>query len=240
MSTILSQAEPGFFGKDDFVPFIGQVEDVNDPKRSNRVRVRCLGFHVETKKGEGGVKTENLPWAKVAMPVTHSQQMGVGGKHGLQPSSWVWGFFLDGKYCQKPMVCGSFNFTAKASDKDNRDKTPSENGTMSEDVEPYQKNNNLNGTTFPNKTLVAKNDEDDIAHDTTKDDSGDGECPISRSVATEDRESERVRGETKPEGQIYDVSNADGICGAVIGARDEIRILIFGARDKSTTLILVT
>ena len=226
MSTILSQAEPGFFGKDDFVPFIGQVEDVNDPKRSNRVRVRCLGFHVETKKGEGGVKTENLPWAKVAMPVTHSQQMGVGGKHGLQPSSWVWGFFLDGKYCQKPMVCGSFNFTAKASDKDNRDKTPSENGTMSEDVEPYQKNNNLNGTTFPNKTLVAKNDEDDIAHDTTKDDSGDGECPISRSVATEDRESERVRGETKPEGQIYDVSNADGICGAVIGARDEIQSIM--------------
>jgi hypothetical protein len=221
MSTILSQAEPGFFGKDDFVPFIGQVEDVNDPKRSNRVRVRCLGFHVENKNGDGGVKTENLPWAKVAMPATHSQQVGVGGKHGLQPTSWVWGFFLDGKYCQKPMVCGTFNFTAKASDKDNRLKEASVDGKVPETVEPYSKVNPLFDTTFPNKGLVSYDESGDIAHDTSKDDSGDGDCPIERSIQTEDREDEKDK-QRKQEGQIYDTIIPDGICGSVTGARDDI------------------
>ena len=39
-----------FFGKDDFVSFHGQVEDVDDPKRSGRVRVRCIGWHPKSKK----------------------------------------------------------------------------------------------------------------------------------------------------------------------------------------------
>ena len=38
-------SEPSYFGKDTYVPFIGEVEDVNDPKRSGRVKVRCLGWH---------------------------------------------------------------------------------------------------------------------------------------------------------------------------------------------------
>ena len=33
------------FGIDDYVPFFGQIEDVDDPKRSGRVRVRCIGWH---------------------------------------------------------------------------------------------------------------------------------------------------------------------------------------------------
>ena len=43
-----------FFGKDKFVPFIGIVEDVNDPKQGNRVKVRCIGWHPKDKEGEGG------------------------------------------------------------------------------------------------------------------------------------------------------------------------------------------
>ena len=42
---------PDFFGKDGFTPFIGQVEDVNDPLMSGRVKVRCVGWHPKDRKG---------------------------------------------------------------------------------------------------------------------------------------------------------------------------------------------
>ena len=74
MSDTLPTVRADFFGKDKFVPFIGIVEDVKDPKQGNRVRVRCVGWHPKDKEGEDGVKTEDLPWAKVGMPTTYAQQ----------------------------------------------------------------------------------------------------------------------------------------------------------------------
>ena len=71
MSVETISSEPYFFGKDTFVPFIGQVENVDDPKRSNRVKVRCIGWHPIDKNE---LSTEDLPWAKVCMPTTHAQQ----------------------------------------------------------------------------------------------------------------------------------------------------------------------
>ena len=62
-------ADPGFFGKDDFVPFIGQVVNVDDPKRSGRVKVRCVGWHPKDVKD---LPNEDLPWARVGMPTTHT------------------------------------------------------------------------------------------------------------------------------------------------------------------------
>ena len=38
------QGQTGQLGVDDYVPFVGQVEDVDGPKRSGRVRVRCIGL----------------------------------------------------------------------------------------------------------------------------------------------------------------------------------------------------
>ena len=57
----------------------GYVEDIDDPKGSQRVKVRIIGVH--DYKGEGETKigippTEDLPWSRVMMPVTHS-----GGAH---------------------------------------------------------------------------------------------------------------------------------------------------------------
>ncbi len=43
---------PDFFGKDDFTPFIGVVEDVNDPLMSGRVKVRCIGWHPKDRIGK--------------------------------------------------------------------------------------------------------------------------------------------------------------------------------------------
>ena len=111
MSLSSPLADPGFFGKDDFVPFIAQVEDVNDPKQSGRVKVRCVGWHP---KDKADLATKDLPWARVGMPTTHAQIGRVGGKHGLLPGSMVMGFFMDGHDAQKPFILSSFNATSNA------------------------------------------------------------------------------------------------------------------------------
>ena len=82
------------------VPFIGVVEDVNDPKTSGRVKVRCVGWHPKGKEGgeEGSedTTTEDLPWARVGMPVTHAQKSRIGGKWS---PAWLLGYwFLPGRF----------------------------------------------------------------------------------------------------------------------------------------------
>ena len=51
------------FAKDflgyNFVWFIGEVEDRNDPLRLGRVKVRCFGWHTTDK---AVLPSENLPW----------------------------------------------------------------------------------------------------------------------------------------------------------------------------------
>ena len=42
-------SENYFMGLDGFVWFTGVVEDRNDPAQLGRVKVRCLGFHTESK-----------------------------------------------------------------------------------------------------------------------------------------------------------------------------------------------
>ena len=120
MTDVNPNITPDFFGKDKFVSFVGQVEDVNDPKMGGRVKVRCVGWHPDKKNGKDGVKTEDLPWAQVMMPTTHAQQARIGGKHGLLPGSMVWGFFMDGLDGNHPIIVASFNHTPKAVSKDVR------------------------------------------------------------------------------------------------------------------------
>jgi hypothetical protein len=80
--------------------FTGIVKDIDDTDNLNRVKVHCLGFYDD-------VKTENLPWATVVMPVTNASIKGNGGNHHLEVGSWVVGFFRDGPSAQDPMVMGS-------------------------------------------------------------------------------------------------------------------------------------
>jgi len=79
MTDVNPNIRPDFFGKDKFVSFIAQVEDVNDPKRGGRVKIRAAGWHPYKKDGDDGLKTEDLPWARVSMPTTHAQQARIGG-----------------------------------------------------------------------------------------------------------------------------------------------------------------
>ena len=163
---IPTSAKSDFFGKDSPVFFVGQVESVDDPKRSGRVRVRCTRLASRSQKDE--VKTEDLPWARVAMPTTHNQQGGVGGKHGLLRGAWVFGVFLDDEDAQKPLVLNTFNFTARSVDKDNREKTDEMPEKAFKKVDTNESG--------PNKRTTEANTEGatDHAKDTTLDDSKDG------------------------------------------------------------------
>ncbi len=143
MTEPLAAARPDFFGKDSAVFFVAQVEDVNDPTQSGRVKVRCVGWHPKNRKNTSGsddsLSTEDLPWARVGMPTTHAQQARIGGKHGLQPGCWVIGFFLDGEEAQDPFVISTFNFTAKTSQEDNRRNVGGKTGKLAEGAEGFDK-----------------------------------------------------------------------------------------------------
>ena len=91
------------FSKDflgyNFIWFIGEVEDRNDPLKLGRVKVRCFGWHSTDKELQ---PTKNLPWASTIQPVTTP----ANSASGLTKGVWVFGFFLDGDRAQKPMIMG--------------------------------------------------------------------------------------------------------------------------------------
>ena len=94
-----------FMGEDGFVWFTGVVEDRNDPSSLGRVRVRCVGFHTDDLND---IPTADLPWAHVMHPVTDPSMQGLGHTPSfLVEGSWVFGFFLDAKEKQQPMIMGS-------------------------------------------------------------------------------------------------------------------------------------
>lgn len=77
--------------------FVGVVEDRQDLTNAGRVRVRAFGVHPP--KGEA-VPTQHLPWATV-----------LDGSYGAAQvipkiGDWVFGFFVDGREAQHPMVMG--------------------------------------------------------------------------------------------------------------------------------------
>ena len=92
--------EDDFIGQK-FYWFSGEVQDIDDPEKWNRVKVKCHGYHPE------GIEKEHLPWATVMMPTTSAGTHNVGANHHLEEGSWVIGFFRDGASAQDPVVIGS-------------------------------------------------------------------------------------------------------------------------------------
>ena len=81
-----------------FIWFMGVVEDIDDPLKINRVRVRCIGFHSDNRSE---VATDDLPWAPMLNSTANmSAPM-------LNQGDWVVGFFIDGATAQQPVVLGS-------------------------------------------------------------------------------------------------------------------------------------
>lgn len=90
---------------DVFVWFEGVVEDINDPLKLGRVRVRAIGFHTPEKVE---LPTDCLPWASVLMPVSSASVNGIGhSPSGLVCGAWVIGFFRDGHAAQDPIIMGT-------------------------------------------------------------------------------------------------------------------------------------
>jgi len=86
--------------------FIGVVEDnMNDPQKLGRVRVRAFGVHSPF---TNDVATDDLPWATVMVAATEGGISGVGrSPTGIEQGAWVFGFFLDGKASQNPIIVGT-------------------------------------------------------------------------------------------------------------------------------------
>jgi hypothetical protein len=94
-----------YISKREFVWWQGFVEDVHDPMRLGRVRVRIVGWHNPDK---ADMPVEDLPWALPLMPLTSSSTTGIGASPtGLVPGAVVIGFFRDGALAQQPIVFGT-------------------------------------------------------------------------------------------------------------------------------------
>lgn len=91
-----------FMGQGGFVWWFGVVEDIDDPLKLGRVRVRVFGYHTSDK---GQIPTSALPWAHPLQDITSASTSGIGrSPTGLLPGSHVFGFFRDGMNAQQPVV----------------------------------------------------------------------------------------------------------------------------------------
>jgi hypothetical protein len=94
-----------FMGLEGWIWFQGVVEDRNDPLKLGRCRVRCVGFHTESKTD---IPTDDLPWAMPMQPITSAAMNGIGQTPlGPVEGTWVIGFFRDGRELQEPVILGT-------------------------------------------------------------------------------------------------------------------------------------
>ena len=84
--------------------FTGEVEDINDPMKLGRVRVRVHAVHQENTEL---LSTQQLPWCSVLLPTTSAGYKGYGQTPRLLVGSWVQGFFRDGERMQDGVIIGS-------------------------------------------------------------------------------------------------------------------------------------
>lgn len=91
-----------FMGQGGFIWWFGVVEDIDDPLRLGRVKVRIFGYHPEEKSR---LKTSDLPWAHPLQDIGSASISGIGrSPTGLVTGSHVFGFFRDGLNAQQPVV----------------------------------------------------------------------------------------------------------------------------------------
>ena len=82
-----------FLGQDGFIWWFGIVEDVKDPLKLGRCKVRCIGYHPPE------ISVEDLPWA-LTMHSPNTWNM----YNMPDVGDWVFGFFLDSASNQEPAI----------------------------------------------------------------------------------------------------------------------------------------
>jgi len=86
-----------FLGYSGFNGFAGVVEDINDPLKAGRVKVRIFGFHSDNLQE---MPTENLPWAQIGL----SPNGLTTSTTNIKAGDWALGRFMDGESRQAPIV----------------------------------------------------------------------------------------------------------------------------------------
>lgn len=85
--------------------YVGVVEDINDPLKIGRMKVRIKGIHADSTMQ---IPTEDLPWAAPMHPITSAASKGVGiGGVGVVVDTQVVCFFRDPGKFQEPVVIGT-------------------------------------------------------------------------------------------------------------------------------------
>ena len=87
-------------GHDNFVWWIGVVEDRVDPLNVGRCKVRIFGSHTDNLQE---IPTSDLPWATPLYPVNDSRTFSTP-----MEGDYVFGFFMDGLSSQAPAMLGVF------------------------------------------------------------------------------------------------------------------------------------
>ncbi len=90
---------------DDFRWFVATVINSTPPFGfEGRVRIRVHGIH---NPSTGEIGESDLPWAQVMIPLTEGGSSGHGRVPQVLPGALVYGFFLDAKFSQLPIILGS-------------------------------------------------------------------------------------------------------------------------------------
>ena len=87
-------------GHDNFVWWIGVVENNIDPLNLGRCKVRIFGSHTDNLQE---IPTKDLPWATPIYPINHSRSFSTPLE-----GEYVFGFFMDGASSQSPAMLGIF------------------------------------------------------------------------------------------------------------------------------------
>lgn len=87
-----------FIGQNNFIWWVGIVENRIDPLAIGRCQVRIFGWHDDKPTV---LPTTSLPWAQPVYPLNASN-VNSPPKIG----DWVLGFFMDGEDAQMPVMLG--------------------------------------------------------------------------------------------------------------------------------------
>ena len=104
-----------YMGKMDFVWWHGVVEDINDPLKLGRCKVRVIGLHTHD---VAKLPTDDLPWATPMQPITSAALSGIGTTPlGLVEGTNVVVMFQD-EDKQYPIILGSIGGIPQSSSGD--------------------------------------------------------------------------------------------------------------------------
>ena len=105
--TELPKGLPSEFYGDHVRWFTGLVINARPPAGEGLegyVQVRIHGVHSPSLED---IPQSALPWAQVLIPTTEGGTSGLGSTPRIEAGTLIFGFFMDGKYSQVPIVIGS-------------------------------------------------------------------------------------------------------------------------------------